>query len=530
MRFYCDILVIGTGVAGLSFARHAAGAGKIILLTKKGLEDSATSQAQGGVATVIDPGDTFESHIADTLTVGRGICDPEAVELCVRGGPDRIRELVGLGAHFTTRKDHPEALHLTREGGHSTRRIVHAADATGRELVRSLAAVVRELDGVEIRENHMAVNLIVPNRKSAGRICKGVHALDRTTGEVHTFVAPVTVLATGGLGKVYLYTSNPDVATGDGLAMGYRAGAQVANMEFFQFHPTILYHPLAKSELISEAVRGEGGILRDIRGRAFMADYHPDRELAPRDVVARAIDDVLKRTGDDHVCLDITHLPAAFIEETFPNIRRTCLKFGIDITKEPIPVVPGAHYACGGLLVDTRGRTSIPGLYAIGEVSCTGLHGANRLASNSLLEGLVYAHRSAQAIRESLPLTVDTADVADWNPGGARLSDENVVVSQDWDELRRYMWNYVGIVRSERRLARARRRHAMLQEEISEYYWQYVVTPDLLELRNLATVAHLIIECALRRPESRGLHFNSDYPAEDPAFRHNTILTRYDET
>lgn len=530
MKVECDYLIIGTGVAGLSFAKYVADYGRVIMLSKQTIDQSASNLAQGGVATVLSDTDSFEAHIADTLETGHGICNREVVETCVKDGPDRIKELVDIGANFTMQKGHPGELHLTREGGHSQRRIVHAADATGRELVRSLLDSVKSCKSVDIYENYMAVNLIVPDRESKDRVCKGVHALDKETGEIHTFVAPVTVLATGGLGKVYLYTSNPDVATGDGVAMGYRAGAKVANMEFFQFHPTILYHPNVKSELISEAVRGEGGILRDLRGRAFMKEYHDLKDLAPRDVVARAIDDVLKRTGDDHVVLDITHLDSDFIKESFPNIYKTCFNVGIDITKEPIPVVPGAHYACGGLQVDIDGRTTIPGLYAIGEVACTGLHGANRLASNSLLEGLVFAHRAAlDALLQHNKgnYITDFSDVNEWVVGEAIPSDENVVVSQDWDELRRYMWNYVGIVRSDRRLERARRRHNMLQDEISEYYWNYVITSDLLELRNIATVAHLIIESASLRKESRGLHYTSDYKKESSEFKKDTVLCRY---
>jgi L-aspartate oxidase len=526
MRIECDYLVIGTGVAGLTFARAVAGKGRVLMLTKLEAEESATIHAQGGVASVTSVEDSFEAHIEDTLRAGRGLCRRDVVELTVRDGPARIRELRDIGAHFSMLAGHPGELDLGREGGHSKRRIVHAADATGRELIRALLASVRALPDVEIREHAMAVDLIVSRRRHEDRVCKGAYALDKRTGEIHTILAPVTVLATGGAGKVYLYTSNPNVATGDGIAMGYRAGARVANMEFFQFHPTILYHPGSREGfLISEAVRGEGGILRRLDGEPFMAGHHPQRELAPRDVVARAIDSEMKRSGDDHVLLDVTHLDAGFLAERFPNIREHCRTAGIDLATEPIPVVPAAHYLCGGLLTDTFGRTTVPGLFALGETACTGLHGANRLASNSLLEGLVFPHRAGQA-SAAVPRP-EFGDVPDWHTGGAVPSDESVVVSQDWDELRRYMWNYVGIVRADRRLRRARRRHELLLEEIREYYWSYEITADLLELRNIATVAQLIIECALRRRESRGLHHNLDYPGEDPACATDTTLERF---
>lgn len=525
MRYECDFLVIGSGVAGLTFARAAAKHGRVIVLTKSTAEESATNLAQGGIASVLSIEDSFEAHIEDTLKAGRGLCQRAAVEQCVREGPSCIRELQKLGTHFTMRSDHPEELDLGREGGHSARRIVHAADATGREIVRALLEVMRSEPNIELHENAMAIDLIVPRRAHSDRICMGCYILDKKADAVHSYLAPVTVLATGGAGKVYLFTSNPDVSTGDGIAMAYRAGARVGNMEFFQFHPTILYHPQAKGALISEAVRGEGGILRGADGRAFMADYDPARELAPRDVVARAIDSEMKRTGEDCVFLDATHLGADFLRNRFPNISATCLKYGIDITTQPIPVVPAAHYTCGGVVTDINGQTSIPGLYSIGETASTGLHGANRLASNSLLEGLVFAHRAARA-SENTPRP-DYSIVADWETGDAVHSEETVVVSQDWDEIRRYMWNYVGIVRSDRRLLRARRRHDMLLEEIREYYWNYHVTSDLLELRNIATVADLIINSAMRRKESRGLHFTADYPEEDENAAHDTILTRF---
>lgn len=525
MRIDCEFLVIGSGVAGLTFARCVAHAGRVVILTKTEAQESATRRAQGGIATVLGISDSFEAHVEDTLVAGRGLSKRHVVEQCVQDGPARIKELQELGARFSGRPGHPGELDLGREGGHSARRIVHADDATGEELVRALLHVVRGLPNVEIYENHMAIDLLVPDHYSQDRVCMGAHVLDKTTGRVDTFTAPVTVLATGGVGKVYLYTSNPDIATGDGIAMAYRRGARVANMEFFQFHPTILYHPQAKGHLISEAIRGEGAILRDARGRAFMGDYDPAADLAPRDVVARAIDSEMKRSGDDCVFLDASHLEAGFLAERFPNISAVCRTHGVDISKEPIPVVPAAHYSCGGVVTDMDGRTDIPGLFAVGETACTGLHGANRLASNSLLEGLVFAHRAAiAALEQPKP---DYGRVRDWEVGDAVPSEESVVVSQDWEEVRRYMWNYVGIVRSDRRLSRARRRQDMMLDEIREYYWKYHVTADLLELRNIATVADLIIKSAMSRRESRGLHFTSDYPRENPAFAQDTVLKLY---
>jgi len=512
-----DLLVLGSGIAGLSFAREAARTARVLLATKRSVLDSATQLAQGGIAAVLGPDDSFERHVADTTATGGGLSDPRAVEIAVREGPARVQDLVALGASFTKVANGGE-LDLHREGGHSARRVVHAEDMTGREVERVLLEAARAA-GVEIREQTMGVDLVVRD----GR-CVGAHLLDKRTGTVETVLARAVVLATGGSGKVYLYTSNPDVASGDGVAMAYRSGADIANMEFFQFHPTLLYQPSAKGFLISEALRGEGGILRLADGSPFMAPF-PRRDLEPRDVVARAIDRELKRTGHDCVYLDMTHLSSDLLLERFPNIHAACVRFGIDMTKEPIPVVPGAHYQCGGVLVDLEGQTSIPGLLAVGEVACSGLHGANRLASNSLLEGLVFAHRAAAAITAALPPLPDA--VPEWDAGRARPSDEAVVVTQNWDEIRRFMWNYVGIVRTTSRLRRAQRRISLLQDEIREYYWDNVVTADLLELRNIASVAELIVASALARQESRGLHFNLDFPGTDDArWRADTVIRR----
>jgi L-aspartate oxidase len=523
MRLECDFLVIGSGIAGLTFAHTVSSKGRVIVVSKTTMEESSTEKAQGGIATVLSIEDSFDAHIADTLTAGRGLCDIEVVKKCVQDGPARIRELENLGVNFSERVDHPGELDLGKEGGHSKRRIVHATDATGKEVMRALLAKAGQDENITLLAHHMAIDLAVPNRGPNG-ICMGAYILDDQSGEVHTILAKATVLATGGAGKVYLYTSNPDVATGDGIAMGYRAGVEVMNMEFFQFHPSILYHPQAKGQLISEAVRGEGAILRNSKGRAFMVDYDPAKDLAPRDVVARAIDDEMKRTGEDCVFLDATHLDGAFLNRRFPHISAACLKFGVDIRKDPIPVVPAAHYSCGGIKTDLYGRTAVKGLFAIGEVAATGLHGANRLASNSLLEGLVFAHAAAK-VAPSLTRP-DFGEVSDWRVGEAVPSDENVVVSQDWDEVRRYMWNYVGIVRSDRRLLRAKRRSEMMLDEIREYYWKYHITHDLLELRNIALVADLIINCALKRKESRGLHYTSDYPNEAPS-PVDTVISRF---
>ncbi len=527
-----DFIVVGSGIAGLSSALKLAPHGRVALITKKDRAESNTNYAQGGIASVTSKEDSFELHVRDTLTAGAGLCKESAVRTIVQEGPARIAELIALGIQFTEREipssQGARELDLGREGGHSKRRILHAKDITGREIERALLAAVAEQPNIKAFENHLAIDLI--NRQKLGLAeenrCLGVYALDKATGEVHTFAAPVTLLATGGCGKVYLYTTNPDIATGDGVAMAYRAGAPVANMEFIQFHPTCLYHPKAKSFLISEAVRGEGGVLKTLEGEAFMDRYHPLKSLAPRDVVARAIDSEMKASGADYVLLDITHKPARFVMDRFPNIYRKCLEFGIDITKEPIPVVPAAHYQCGGVLTNMEGETEIPGLLAIGEVACTGLHGANRLASNSLLEAVVCAHRAAQsAVAFQAP--PPPSSIPPWHSGNAHNPDEMVVVAHNWDEIRRAMWDYVGIVRTNKRLERARERIANLQEEIQEYYWDFIVTKDLLELRNIALVAELIVRSASGRPESRGLNYNLDYPEADPAWaQRDTVLRR----
>jgi L-aspartate oxidase len=530
MRIPCDYLVLGGGVAGLTFALEAAQRGEVIILTKRSLFDSATAWAQGGIAAVLDPSDSFESHKADTLEVGCGLARAEVVEMVVRDGPARIRALMEVGARFSSTNGNdgdPDAtLDLTREGGHSARRVVHAGDITGREVQRALVEAVRQHPRIRLFEEHMAIDLVDATKVGGPRRVVGAYALDATTGLVHTFVARATVLATGGAGKVYVYTSNPDTASGDGVAMAYRAGAQLANLEFFQFHPTCLFHPEAKSFLISEALRGEGGVLRLHDGTAFMPRHHPSADLAPRDVVARAIDYEMKRSGDSYVYLDMSARSPDYLRDRFPNIHAACLEFGVDMTREPIPVVPAAHYMCGGVVTDANGQTTVPGLLAVGEVTHTGLHGANRLASNSLLEGLVFGHRAACAL-DVASLPGELPDVPDWDVGEAVESDEAVVVTQNWDELRRAMWNFVGIVRTDKRLRRAARRIALLQEEIREYYWQHLVTRDLLELRNIADVAELIVQCASARKESRGLHYTLDYPERDDArFGGDTLIVR----
>jgi L-aspartate oxidase len=527
-----DFLVLGSGIAGLSFALKVALHGRVAIVTKKDRAESNTNYAQGGIAAVTSKEDSFEFHVRDTLEAGAGLCKENVVRTIIQEGPARIAELIELGMHFSEREiprsNGARELDLGKEGGHSRRRILHAKDVTGREIERALLAAIAERPNIEIFENHFAIDLVTSQKLGyvSNHRCLGVYVLDNRTGEVETFAAPVTLLATGGCGKVYLYTTNPDIATGDGVAMAYRAGATVANMEFIQFHPTCLYHPRAKSFLISEAVRGEGGVLKSIARVEFMDSWHPLKSLAPRDVVARAIDSEMKKSGADHVLLDITHKPARFIMERFPNIYQTCLRYDLDITKEPIPVVPAAHYQCGGVITTVDGETDISGLYAVGEVACTGLHGANRLASNSLLEALVCAHRAAHRVIRETPRVSDFV-IPPWHSGNADNPDEMVVVSHNWDEIRRAMWDYVGIVRTNKRLERAQKRIANLQQEILEYYWDFKVNSDLLELRNIATVAELIVASAMRRPESRGLNYNLDYPTPNPEWaQRDTILRR----
>ena len=518
-----DFLVIGSGISGLWFALRAAKHGKVCVITKRDRMESNTRYAQGGVAAVFSDEDSFESHIRDTEIAGAGLCDKEAVRVTITEGPIRVQELIEAGVQFTREEDNSLAAYdMGKEGGHSERRVLHSGDITGEAIQKTIVAKITSHPNIDLFENHSAIDLItmrrITHRCCSTDRCLGAYVFDITQSKVKKILAKSTLLATGGIGKVYLYTSNPDVATGDGIAIAYRAGASIQNMEFVQFHPTVLYHSKAKNFLISEALRGEGGELRNNEGLSFMKGKHPMGSLAPRDIVARGIDGEMKRTGADCVFLDMTHLDPFFLVKRFPNIHKTCMSFGVDMRIEPIPVVPAAHYACGGVRVDLNSVTSIPGLYAVGETSSTGLHGANRLASNSLLEGLVFSHRAADHAKEYIK-KIDSNKlpfIRAWNTGHARVSDEVVVVTQNWDEIRRFMWNYVGIVRTNRRLIRAQNRINNLLREIRDYFWEYEIDNDVLELRNIAMVAKLIIESALRRKESRGLHFTLDYLRKDP--------------
>jgi L-aspartate oxidase len=509
-----DCLVLGSGVAGLALALKLARFGSVAVITKKNRAESNTNYAQGGIACVTSEEDSFELHVQDTLVAGAGLCREDVVRSYVAEAPERIRELIDTGVHFSGKQNGAcTELDLGREGGHSKRRILHAKDMTGKEVERALLYAVESNRNISVFENATAIDLVTSSKiASRPNRCLGVHVLDNKTNRVDTFTARITVLATGGCGKCYLYTTNPDIATGDGVAMAFRAGVSVANMEFIQFHPTCLYHPFSKSFLISEALRGEGAALVNEAGQEFASRYDERASLAPRDIVARAIDAEMKRTGAACVYLDITHKGEDFLRERFPNIFGYCESLGINIAKQPIPVVPAAHYQCGGVMVNPDGATSLAGLYAVGEVACTGLHGANRLASNSLLEALALAHRSSVRIGRALAAIKVDASVPEWEEGEASDPDELVIVTHNWKEIRQIMWDYVGIVRTDKRLERAERRLEILLKEIHEYYWNFRVTSDLLELRNLALVSWIIVQSAMKRKESRGLHYTLNYP------------------
>lgn len=529
-----DYLVIGSGIAGLTFALEAASSGSVIVVTKKEIAESNTNYAQGGIASVLSAVDSFESHIEDTLRAGGGLNDRAAVELLARSGPAAVEWLCSAGAEFNRAADGAR-FELGREGGHSHRRIAHARDKTGFEIERALVEAVRARRAIEVYENHIAVNLISTDSIGADEPVNralGCYVLDKENSRLETILARVTVIATGGAGKVFLYTSNPDIASGDGIALAYRIGALIENMEFVQFHPTCLYHPLAKSFLISEAVRGEGAELTLLDGTSFMKGYHELGSLAPRDVVALAIDREMKRAGSEYLYLDTTRIKGDFFKDRFPTIYQTCLSFGYDPTKEPLPIAPAAHYLCGGIKIDLAARSSIGSLYAIGECACSGAHGANRLASNSLLEAVVFARLAARSAKESLErdsrrLESLSSKIKPWDPGAAVDDDEMVALAHMWDETRRLMWNYVGVARSDKRLARAKNRLKNLKREVDDYYWRVTIGSDLVELRALIDCAALITESAIRRKESRGLHFNIDYPERSDAdSARSTLLTK----
>jgi len=513
-----DVLVIGTGIAGLTAALKLATSHKVMLLAKSTLTEGSTNYAQGGIAGVMDPFDSIEAHIRDTQDAGAGLCDPQAVAVVASHAREAINELIELGVPFSRQTNNQKVnskdefpFHLTKEGGHSHRRVIHAADHTGASVIQTLIKSVTQNPNITLLPEHISIDLILNKKRNQ---CLGAYALNKTDRKIYDIAAHFTVLATGGASKAYLYTSNPDTSTGDGIAMAWRAGCSIGNMEFNQFHPTCLYHPKDRSFLITEALRGEGAILRLPDGTAFMKNYDQRADLAPRDIVARAIDQEMKKHGIDCVYLDITHKPKKFIKEHFPTIYERCLKVGIDITKEPVPVVPAAHYTCGGVVTDLEGQTSLKGLYAIGEVAYTGFHGANRLASNSLAEGLVFAKMAHQSIEKAFSLleTAEREPIRTWDSSGTTEPKEKILVTHDWDEIRRVMWDYVGIVRTNSRLKRARQRLKNLQKEVNEYYHQHTVSSDLLELRNLLLVSELMVMSAQRRKESRGLHFNLDYP------------------
>jgi len=519
LKLKTDILIIGGGISGLTLAIKLAELAKdqkILIITKETLIDCNTYNAQGGIACVWDKTDSFEKHIQDTVIAGDGLCDENIVKEIITQAPERINELIDLGVSFNRNEN--GQYDFGREGGHSQRRVFHVDDLTGEAIQNVLIKNITKLSNIEIKENWCAVNLYAQNFK-----CYGAYVLDQNNKEIHNIAAKAVILATGGAGKIYLYTTNPDVASGDGIAMAYRAGATITNMEFIQFHPTCLYHPYAKSFLISEALRGEGAILGDVYGNVFMEKYHPLKELAPRDIVSRAIDAELKRSGDDYVYLDIaSYKDATFIKKKFPRIYENCLKFNIDITKEPIPIVPAAHYCCGGVMAKIDGTTDVNNLFVIGESACTGFHGANRLASNSLLEGLVSAHECANILKEKIS-KLKIKEFPEWEPGNAVPSTEAVIITQNWDEIRRFMWNYVGIVRTDKRLKRAKKRINLLLDEIDQYYWDFKIEKNLVELRNLATVAKIIIVSAISRKESRGIHYNLDHPMKSEMSRSTTI-------